>query len=94
MKERLDLIVKSKFIDKYRSGYPLIFKEAIFNLYKLEEEGTILDLVDEDGGFLARAYYGKQNKGYGWVLTQKENEEIDLNFFMKRFIVEIGRAHV
>lgn len=91
MKERLDLIVKSKFVDKYRSGYPLIFKEAISNIYKLEEEGTLLDLVDEDGGFLARAYYGKQNKGYGWVLTQKENEEIDLNFFMKRFIVALNK---
>ena len=91
MKERLDLLVKSKFVDKYKGGYPLIFKDAISNLYKLKEEGTLVDLVDEDGGFLARGYYGKQNKCYGWILTEKENEDIDLNFFMKRFIVALNK---
>lgn len=91
MKERLDLLVRSKFVDKYREGYPLIFKDAIFNLYSLEEEGSILKLVDEEGEFLARGYYGKQNKGYGWILTQKENEEIDLNFFIKSFIVALNK---
>ena len=34
--------------------------------------------------FIAKAYYGIQNKGYGWILTYDKNEKIDQNYFEKK----------
>ena len=34
--------------------------------------------------FIAKAYYGIQNKGYGWILSYKEDEKIDISFFEKK----------
>ena len=58
----------------------MILKEAIINPEVLDEEGTIVRLVDKYRRFVAKGYYGNQNKGIGWVLTKKENEEIDFDF--------------
>lgn len=91
MKEQVNLKVNPKFIDKYKKGYPLIFESSILNINKLQNEGNIINLVDEKNKFIARGYYGKQNKGYGWVLTRKENEYIDLEFFRKRLIVALNK---
>jgi 23S rRNA (cytosine1962-C5)-methyltransferase len=48
------------------------------------EEGTIIRLVDEKNKFIAKGYFGKQNKGYGWVLSRRENEQIDQRFFLNK----------
>src|SRR3954463_24810 len=84
MKKDVTLTVKGKFITKYRSGYPLISKEAIMNWDEVTEEGTIIRLVDEKNKFIAKGYFGKQNKGYGWVLSRNENEQIDQRFFVNK----------
>ena len=91
MKKQVNLKLKSNFVNRYKKGYPLIQKSAIVNIDELEREGTIISLVDEKDKFIARGYYGVQNKGYGWVLTQKENEDIDLEFFKKKLIVAINK---
>lgn len=84
MKKQINLTVKPKFINQYRDGYPLIIKDAIININQLQEEGTIINLRGPNGTFIGRGYYGKQNKGYGWVLSQKENESIDEAFFKNK----------
>ena len=76
--------MKAKFVNKIAKGFPLIAKESIGNLNDLQEEGSFIALVDENNRFLAKGYYGKQNKGYGWVLTQKENDKIDQSIFLKK----------
>lgn len=91
MKNQVNLKVNPRFTNKYKDGYPLIFKSAILNTNVLEEEGNIVNLVDEDGEFIARGYSGKQNKGYGWILTRKENEYIDIDFFRKKLIVALNK---
>lgn len=91
MKKQVDLRVKSNFINKYKNGYPLIFRGAILNIDNLEREGTVVNLVDEKNNFIARGYYGKQNKGYGWVLTQKEDERADIELFRKKLIVAFNK---
>ncbi len=73
--------VKPRDSKKIRNGFPLILKEAILSPQKLKEEGQILKLVDEQGRFIAKGYFGKQNKGYGWVLTRQEREVINQAFF-------------
>ncbi|KAB2330362.1 MULTISPECIES: class I SAM-dependent rRNA methyltransferase [Bacillaceae] len=84
MKKDVTLTVKSKSVSKFKGGYPLISKDSVQNLHDGIEEGTIVKLVDEKNRFIARGYYGKQNKGYGWVLTRNENELIDQSFFIKQ----------
>jgi len=84
MKKDVSITVKSKFVNKYKSGYPLISKEAIINMNEVTEEGTIIRLVDEKNKFIATGYFGKQNKGYGWVLSRNENEQVDQRFFVNK----------
>lgn len=81
MKTEVTLNVKSRFVNQFKNGYPLIFKEAILNFNDVEAEGSIVTLVDKKNRFIAKGYYGKQNKGYGWILTRKEKELIDQAFF-------------
>lgn len=91
MKKQVDLKIKSKYIKRYKNGYPLILKSAIENIDELYKEGTIVNLFDDKIKFIARGYYGKQNKGYGWVLTQKEDECIDIDFFRKKLIIAFNK---
>lgn len=84
MRNERSVQVQTKHQKKFHNGYPLIFKEAIVNADGLKEEGTILRLEDEKGQFIARGYYGRQNKGYGWVLSQNEQEAIDQDFFVRK----------
>ncbi|GIO28313.1 class I SAM-dependent rRNA methyltransferase [Ornithinibacillus bavariensis] len=84
MKNNVTLTVKGKFANKYKSGYPLISKEAILNMNEGMKEGTIIHLIDEKNRFIAKGYFGKQNKGYGWVLSRNENEQIDQRFFVNK----------
>ncbi|WP_054635827.1 class I SAM-dependent rRNA methyltransferase [Thalassobacillus sp. C254] len=84
MAEEITLTIKNQQAGKMKGGYPLITKEAIVNIQDLKEEGSLIRLVDERGSFIGRGYYGRQNKGYGWVLTRKEKEFIDFNFFEKK----------
>lgn len=89
MRKEVSLTVKPKYVNKYKSGYPLISKEAIINPNTLDEEGVIINLVDEKNRFLAKGYYGKQNKGQGWVLSKNEKEWIDQHFFEKKLKVAL-----
>ena len=43
------------------------------------------------GQFIGKGYYGKQNKGYGWILTRKENEAIDGVFFQQKILQAIEK---
>ncbi|HDX9576821.1 TPA: class I SAM-dependent rRNA methyltransferase [Bacillus pseudomycoides] len=84
MKTEVVLKIKTKYINELKSGYPLISKEAIINLHDVNTEGTIVKLVDDKNKFIGTGYYGKQNKGYGWILTRNEQEQIDQAFFEKK----------
>ncbi|WP_263703715.1 class I SAM-dependent rRNA methyltransferase [Bacillus thuringiensis] len=81
MRLEVTVKIKPKFIKEIKSGYPLILKDAIQNLNDVQEEGTIIKVVDEKNQFIGKGYYGKQNKGYGWILTRKESEQINQSFF-------------
>lgn len=81
MRSEVTVKIKPKFIKEIKSGYPLILKDAIQNLNDVQEEGTIIKVVDEKSHFVGKGYYGKQNKGYGWILTRKESEQINQSFF-------------
>ncbi|GMQ55922.1 class I SAM-dependent rRNA methyltransferase [Vallitalea sediminicola] len=73
--------LKKNFIDKIAGGYPLIEKNAVIDTDKLTHEGMVINLIDNNGKFVAKGYYGKQNKGNGWVLTYNEQDKIDYEYF-------------
>lgn len=81
MDKEMNLKIKQKFVRDYKNGYPLISKDSILNSKDLRIEGTTIKLVDERNGFIGKGYYGKQNKGLGWILSLKEHENIGPRFF-------------
>ncbi|EGA90865.1 methyltransferase [Planococcus donghaensis MPA1U2] len=91
MKSEISIKINDKFKAEYAKGYPLITKEALENPDMLNTEGSILKLVDKQGRFLSKGYYGRQNKGYGWVLTNNESETIDQTFFEQKLTTAISR---
>ncbi len=84
MANPIKIQVKPNYVKLFKAGYPLISNEAIKNSDVLKKEGTIIDLFDDKNQFLARGYYGKQNKGRGWVLSHNPKEVIDQSFFTKK----------
>ncbi len=84
MRQEIEVIVKSGFIQNYKEGYPLISGESIVNWDKVKQEGSVMNLVDEKGKFILKAYHGMQNKGYGWALSVNKNEKIDSTYFSKK----------
>ena len=84
MHKEINLTIKPGYIKAYQDGYPLISKESIVDWNRVTNEGTIVNLVDDRKKFIAKGYYGKQNKGYGWVLTSKKDENIDVNYFIRK----------
>lgn len=87
----IDVLVNDKSGIALKKGYPLILKDAVMNPEILKEEGDLLRLIDRNRRFIAKGYYGNQNKGIGWVLTRKEEEAIDFNFFESRISAAIER---
>ncbi|KAB7705321.1 RlmI/RlmK family 23S rRNA methyltransferase [Bacillus aerolatus] len=81
MTNKVRLKVKPAYAKKMKAGYPLIAEDAIMNKKELKVEGTFIELVDEQGQFIGQGYYGKQNKGLGWVLSRSPREVIDGKFF-------------
>jgi len=82
MHKEMNLTIKPGYIKAYQDGYPLISKESIVDWGKVTEEGTIVNLLDTKKKFMVKGYYGKQNKGYGWVLSFKKEVKIDVNYFI------------
>ena len=81
MHQEINLTINPSFVQSYLSGYPLISNESLMDWSKVSEEGTIVNLLDNKKHFISKGYYGKQNKGFGWVLSNKKSEKIDVGFF-------------
>jgi 23S rRNA (cytosine1962-C5)-methyltransferase len=78
------IVIKRKFKQNYKTGFPILMKEAVLGKVS-GEEGDIVKLVDDADNYLCTAYIGHQNKGIGWILTLEEDEKINYTFFYKRF---------
>jgi 23S rRNA (cytosine1962-C5)-methyltransferase len=74
-----------KFIKQFQKGFPLLNKDNVLTDLSDLDEGTLLTLADSKRNFISRGYYGKQNKGIGWLVSWKEQEAIDGAFFDRKF---------
>lgn len=90
MREK-EFIVKNKFKSRYIKGYPLLHKDYIKDYDKSIKEGDLVKVLDEDKKPFGRAYYGKQNKGIGWILSKDLSERIDEKFFEKKILEAIDK---
>lgn len=77
------IVIKRKFKQNYKTGYPILMEEAVLGKVSAVE-GDIVKLVDDADTYLCTAYIGHQNKGIGWVLTLDPEEKINYNFFYSR----------
>lgn len=84
MKQEINLMVKPGYVKAYQEGYPLISQESVLDWTKVKDEGAIIHLQDQKNKFIAKGYYGKQNKGYGWVLSDKKEVKIDVAYFSRK----------
>ena len=84
MHKEINLRLKPGYDKAYLDGYPLISKESIVDWSKVQDEGTIINLWNERKKFIVKGYYGKQNKGYGWVLSSKKELKIDISYFVEK----------
>ncbi|EUJ21465.1 S-adenosylmethionine [Listeria aquatica FSL S10-1188] len=41
----------------------------------------MIDILSPSGQFIAKGYYGKQNKGLGWIFSAKREAKLDGSFF-------------
>ncbi|GAE28038.1 LSU m5C1962 methyltransferase RlmI [Halalkalibacter wakoensis JCM 9140] len=85
------ITIKKRFAEKMRRGYPLIEQAAILEHNQHIQEGAMVTVVDEVGSFIGKGYYGKQNKGIGWILTKYKDEQINEAFFMTRIQAAFDR---
>jgi len=81
MQTKTSIKIKPKYLKEYQKGYPLLTHEMSDDWSKVSQEGTLIDLYDWQNNFVARGYYGRQNKGYGWVLSNNKRSKIDSEFF-------------
>ncbi len=92
MRKEINLIIKPNYHNLYKERkFPLVFEKGVENTWKLQEEGSIINLIDGEDSFVGRGYYGNQNKGIGWILTYKEKEKIDGKFFQKKLITSLNK---
>lgn len=91
MTNTIELLINAKSVEQIQKGYPLLLQEAVMNPEVLTTEGSILRIVDRNRRFIAKGYYGIQNKGVGWVLTRNEEEAIDFRFFESKIAAAIKR---
>jgi len=76
-------MIHPTYIKRYQDGFPLITKDALISGVGPVNEGDIVHLVNQENKFIAKAYYGKQNKGIGWVLTTNRQMKLDAVFFLE-----------
>ncbi len=85
------LIVKDRYRKRYINNNPLINSESLVDATVLPDEGSIVAIADERGDFIGRGYIGTQNKGVGWILTRKNNEQIDQAFISRKLAAAINK---
>lgn len=81
------LKLKELATDKVKKGNPLLVENDILNLDN-DIDGQIVKLINgKTKQFVAYALMGKQHKGIGWVISQKETTN-----WGKDFLVELLRV--
>jgi 23S rRNA (cytosine1962-C5)-methyltransferase len=71
-------------------GHPFVYKEAIDPKRPLGEQGTSVDLVDWEGGFVGRGVVDGSSAVAIRVVTRDERQAIDSELWAKRVAAAVG----
>ncbi|WP_163654825.1 class I SAM-dependent rRNA methyltransferase [Listeria sp. PSOL-1] len=75
MENSVTLKLNTKFLKAFQNRYPLIQREYFTNWPDEITEGTLLRLHGPNHQFIGNAYYGKQNKGDGWIYSFTDDKK-------------------
>ncbi|MFT8320450.1 MAG: class I SAM-dependent rRNA methyltransferase [Bacillus sp. (in: firmicutes)] len=89
----VEVIVDPLFEKGIKNGNPLVHKDALLDVSRLEE-GQIIDVKNKANQFLGRGYFGIQNKGIGWILTSDPYTEINQQFFESKLQAAMKKRSV
>jgi len=92
-REIYPVVVKTTALEQIKDGQPLLYKELFQKTNHLKEAGALLRLTTEDKEYLATGYFGKQEKGIGWLLTTDELQDIDETFFKEKIEAALDRRN-
>src|SRR5262245_49195646 len=74
---------------RVRAGHPWVYRDALSGRPLAEPAGSVLELTDPQGNFLARALYDPEGPIALRVVTRRRGERIDAAFLRAR--VEAAR---
>lgn len=75
--------ITGKSVRKFEDGYPIVAVTDLENRNDFDNGAWVQ--LENHGHFVATAYFAKQHRGIGYVLSLKENEPIDERFFAGKF---------
>ena len=77
--------VKKKSQEQIKAGHCLLKAEDFLEEVK-GQPGEVIGLVDHQNHCFAKAYLGAQNKGIGWVISLKNEEDLNAAWFYQLFL--------
>ncbi|WP_143462840.1 class I SAM-dependent methyltransferase [Levilactobacillus enshiensis] len=81
--------ITGKSVRKFEDGYPIVSLTDLENHNDFEDGAWIQ--LENHGHFVATAYFAKQHRGIGYVLSLRENEAIDERFFAGKLRAALAR---
>jgi len=84
--ERTKLILKRDRKKRLEQGHPWIYRTEIEKYTNEIAPGEIVEIVNHQGAFLAIGYVNPKSQITARVLSYKQNELINTNFFQKRIL--------
>lgn len=75
--------ITGKSVRKFEDGYPVVNITDLENRQDFEDGAWVQ--LENHGHFVATAYFAKQHRGAGYVLSLRGNEPIDERFFASKF---------
>ncbi|MFC6274867.1 class I SAM-dependent methyltransferase [Levilactobacillus tangyuanensis] len=81
--------ITGKSVRKFEDGYPIVSITDLEDRNDFDNGAWVQ--LENHGHFVATAYFAKQHRGVGYVLSLKENEAIDERFFASKFRAAVAR---
>lgn len=86
----MPIILKPDRAKPVIQNHPWIFSGAIKKIEGEPQDGDIVDVLDNDGNFLARGYLNQKSQINVRVLTRDAAEEVDEDLFRRRIAAAIN----
>lgn len=75
--------ITGKSVRKFEDGYPVVAITDLENRNDFDDGAWVQ--LENHGHFVATAYFAKQHRGIGYILSLRESEAIDDRFFASKF---------